>query len=382
MAAGLLNGDDYRAVARKRLPKGLFEYIDRGTEAELAMADIRQSLDRIKLQQAVLAGHDNVDLSVLLFDRRYSCPLIIAPTALAGLVSHDGEAKLARAAGTFGIPFCVSTQSVMTIEDIRKGAPDAELWLQLYVWQNRALTWNLLDRAQGCNAETLIVTVDTPQGPKRDYNQRNGFAIPFVPTVRGISDVLRHPRWLCSVMLRYLMTTGMPSYAHYPPEYRTAITGQTVADDVKIERTLSWDDIAEIRDRWQGRLILKGILSTVDAERAAQIGADGIVVSAHGGRNFDLAPAPATVLPEIVAKVGGRLEIMADSGVRRGSDVLKYLALGSRSVLIGRLPLYGLAAGGEQGAIDVLAMLLDEMQSNLIFAGIGRVDEVSLNAIA
>ncbi|WP_404420812.1 alpha-hydroxy acid oxidase [Thalassospira australica] len=382
MAAGLLNGDDYRAVARKWLPKGLFEYIDRGTEAELAMADIRQSLDRIKLQQAVLAGHDNVDLSVSLFDRRYSCPLIIAPTALAGLVCHNGEAKLARVAGKFGIPFCVSTQSVMTIEDIRKGAPDAELWLQLYVWQNRALTWNLLERARGCGAETLVVTVDTPQGPKRDYNQRNGFAIPFIPTVRGISDVLRHPGWLCSVMLRYLMTTGMPNYAHYPREYRTAITRQTVADDVKIEKTLSWDDIAEIRDRWRGRLILKGILSIGDAAHAAQIGADGIVVSAHGGRNFDLAPAPATVLPAIAATVGGKLEIMADSGVRRGSDVLKYLALGSCSVLIGRLPLYGLAAGGEQGAKDVLAMLLDEMRSNMIFAGIGRVDEVNGNAIA
>ncbi|WP_430473127.1 alpha-hydroxy acid oxidase [Thalassospira lucentensis] len=380
--AYLLNANDYRAAARKRLPKGLFEYIDRGTEAELAMSDIRRSLDRIKLRQTVLTGHATCDMTTSFLDRSYPNPLIIAPTALAGLVSHDGEAKLARVASRLGIPFCVSTQSVTSIDDIRKGAPDSELWLQLYVWRNRELTWQLLERAKRNGVSTLVITADTPLSPKREYNQHNGFSVPFVPTLRGVSDILKRPVWLCSVMLRYLMTSGMPNYAHYPDAFKTAITRNAVAEDVKIENGLSWSDIAEIRDRWPGEIIIKGVLSVEDATKAAKIGADGIVVSAHGGRNFDIAPAPVDVLPGIVDAVGRQITIMADSGVRRGSDALKYLALGSRAVLVGRLPLYGLAAGGEQGAYDILAMLIDEMHSNLVFSGSDNLEVFGRNAIA
>ncbi|PKR57709.1 alpha-hydroxy acid oxidase [Thalassospira lohafexi] len=380
--ARLLNAEDFRGAARKRLPKGLFEYIDRGTEAELAMADIRHSLDRIKFKQSVLSGQSQCDMTTELFDRSYPTPLIVAPTALAGLVSYDGEVKLARAASRLQIPFCVSTQSVTSIEGIRKGAPDSELWLQLYVWKNRELTWQLLDRARNAGVSTLVITVDTPLSPKREYNQHNGFSVPFVPSVRGVVDVLSRPAWLGSVMMRYSMTSGMPSYAHYPAEFKTAITRDAVAQDVQIESGLGWDDIAQIRDRWSGKIIIKGILSEKDAVQSVKAGADGIVVSAHGGRNFDVAPAPANVLPGIAAAVGEKIAIMADSGVRRGSDVLKYLALGSRSVLVGRLPLYGLAAAGEEGAFDALSMLMDEMHSNLIFAGAKNLEDFKKNAIA
>ena len=380
--ARLLTVEDYRAKARKHLPKGLFEYIDRGTEAELAMVDIRQSLDRIKFRQLVLTGHQTSDLSTKIFDHTYPNPLIIAPTALAGLVAHDGEAKLARAASRLGIPFCVSTQSVTSIDDIRKGAPDADLWLQLYVWKKRDLTWQLLERAAHAGASTLVITADTPLSPKRAYNQHNGFSVPFVPSLRGICDVLSRPTWLSTVMLRYLMTSGMPTYAHYPTAFKTAITRQAISDDVKIESGLCWDDIDEIRGRWRGKIIIKGILSVEDAIHAAKIGADGIVVSAHGGRNFDMARTPADVLPEIVTAVGDQIAIMADRGVRRGSDALKYLALGSCSVLVGRLPLYGLAVGGEQGAYDALSMLIDEMHSNLVFAGASSLEAFKKNAIA
>ncbi|MEK9844855.1 MULTISPECIES: alpha-hydroxy acid oxidase [Thalassospira] len=378
----LLNSSDYRAAAKRRLPKGLFEYIDRGTEAELAMDDIRRSLDAIKFRPSVLTGHSSSDMTVSLFDRTYPTPLIIAPTALAGLVSHDGETKLARIAGRLGIPFCVSTQSVTAIDDIRKGAPDAELWLQLYVWRNRDLTWGLLDRARNSGVSTLVITADTPLSPKRDYNQRNGFSVPFVPSVRGICDVASRPGWLCSVMLRYLMTTGMPTYAHYPAEFKTAITRAAIAEDIKIENGISWDDIVEIRKHWTGRIIIKGVLSVDDAIKARALGVDGIVVSAHGGRNFDVAEVPAEVLPEIVEAVGDQMIVMADSGIRRGSDALKYLALGADAVMIGRLPLYGLAAGGEQGAFDILTMLIEEMQSNLVFAGAKDIDAFRKNGIA
>ncbi|WP_417803836.1 alpha-hydroxy acid oxidase [Thalassospira lucentensis] len=378
----LLNTEDFRTKARKYLPKGLFEYIDRGTEAELAMADIRQSLDRIKFRQSVLTGNEAFDLSTTLFDQTYPAPLIIAPTALAGLVAHAGEAKLARAAGRLGIPFCVSTQSVTSIDDIRKSAPEADLWFQLYVWKNRDLTWELLERAARAGATTIVITADTPLSPKRDYNQHNGFSVPFVPTLRGICDVLSRPTWLSAVMMRYLITSGMPTYAHYPAAFQTAITRLAIAEDVKIESGLCWDDLDEIRARWRGNIVIKGVLSVEDSQHAVKIGADGIVVSAHGGRNFDMAPTPVDVLPAIVEAVGDKIAIMADSGIRRGSDVLKYLALGGRSVLVGRLPLYGLAAGGEQGAYDVLSMLIDEMHSNLVFAGASSLEAFKKNAIA
>lgn len=378
----LLNSSDYRAAAKRHLPKGLFEYIDRGTEAELAMDDIRRSLDVIKFCPSVLTGYSDSDMTIPLFDRTYPTPLIIAPTALAGLVSYDGETKLARVAGRLGMPFCVSTQSVTAIDDIRKGAPDAELWLQLYVWRNRDLTWGLLDRARNSGVSTLVITADTPLSPKRDYNQRNGFSVPFVPSIRGICDIATRPAWLWSVMMRYLMTSGVPTYAHYPAEFKTAITRAAIAEDVKIESAISWTDIAEIQKRWTGRIILKGVLSVNDAIKARDIGIDGIVVSAHGGRNFDVAQAPATVLPEIVEAVGKQMLVMADSGIRRGSDALKYLALGAQAVMIGRLPLYGLAAAGEQGAKDILKMLIEEMQSNLVFAGAKDIEAFRKAGIA
>ncbi|WP_296988622.1 alpha-hydroxy acid oxidase [Thalassospira sp. UBA1131] len=371
--APLSNADDYRARAKQYLPKGLFEYIDRGTEAELALSDIRQSLDNIKLTPTVLTGQSGCDMTCQMFGRSYPVPLVIAPTALAGLVSYTGEAKLARVAGRLGIPFCVSTQSVTSIDDIRRGAPEVELWLQLYLWRNRDLSWQLLERAKQSGVDTLVITVDTPLSPKRDYNQRNGFSVPFVPSMRGICDMATHPRWLVSVMLRYLITSGMPTYAHYPAAFKTAITDDAVAEDVKIENALGWSDIAEIRDRWHGKVILKGILSVADAIKSRDAGIDGIVVSAHGGRNLDIAPAPADVLPAIVDAVGSDMMVMADSGIRRGSDALKYLALGSQGVLVGRLPLYGLAANGEQGAYDLLAMLIDEMRSNMVFAGVNEL---------
>jgi L-lactate dehydrogenase (cytochrome) len=378
----LLNADDYRAAARRHLPKGLFEYIDRCTEAELAIADIRRSLDNIRFRPSVLTGHSDSNMTTSLFDRTYCSPLIIAPTALAGLVSHDGETKLARVASKLGMPFCVSTQSVTSIDDISNGAPEAELWLQLYVWRNRDLTWGLLDRAQKAGVSTLVITADTPLSPKRDYNQRNGFSVPFVPSLRGVWDIVTRPKWLCSVMLRYLMTSGMPTYAHYPAEFKTAITRAAIAEDVKIESAISWADIAEIQKRWSGRIIIKGVLSVDDAIRARDMGIDGIVVSSHGGRNLDVALAPADVLPEIVDAVGAEMLVMADSGIRRGSDALKYLALGSRAVMVGRLPLYGLAAGGEQGALDILTMLIDEMHSNLVFAGAKDIDALRTAGIA
>lgn len=372
----LLNASDYRRRARQLLPRGLFEYIDRGTEDETALSRLRGSLDAVTLLPAVLTGHDRRDLDTVLFGRSIAAPIVVAPTALAGLVSHDGETKLARAASRVGIPVCISTQSVTTVETIRRGAPDAVLWFQLYVWRDRTLTANLLERARACGCDNLLVTVDTPVSPNREYNERNGFGIPFKPRLRSMIDVALHPRWLFGVLGRYLIGEGIPTYGHYPDAFRTAITRAGIAEAVRLEPRLSWDDMRWLREIWPGKLTIKGVLAVEDAEQAVTIGADGIVVSVHGGRNLDCLPTPADCIPAIVNAVKGRLTVLADSGVRRGTDALKYLALGAEAVLLGRLPLWGLAAGGEAGAEAVLRMVLREMDTAMAFLGAHRVPDL------
>lgn len=376
-----LNVADYRDLARKRLPRGLFEYIDRGTEDEVGLGHIRRTLDSIKLLPSVLNDVSAPDTSVTLFGQNLPFPVIIAPTAVAGLAWHDGEVQLAKAARATGIPFCVATQSMTSMEDIAERAPGANLWFQLYVFQDRTLTRDLLKRAEALGINTLLLTADTPRSPKKEWNTRNGFGIPITPTLAGAIDLLTYPRWTVSVLMRYVLTTGIPTYAHYPPEYRTKITRLSVADNVRLARKLTWDDVQEVRRLWSGNLIVKGILTASDAERARSAGADGIVVSCHGGRNQDSAPAAIDVLPEIANAVGDRMTVLADSGIRRGSDIAKYLAAGAKAVLIGRAPLYGTAAAGQQGALDVLDILREELDHCMAFTGQASLDRLSEQSI-
>lgn len=367
-----LNAEDFRRRARRILPRGLFEYIDRGTEDEHALVAIRRSLDRLTLTPSILTGETAVALGVEVLGRPCAAPLAIAPTALAGLVAHDGEVKLARAAGRLGLPFTLSTQSIASIERLRAGAPDTDIWFQLYVWRDRELTRALLQRIRAAGCTTLVLTVDTQRAPKREYNQRNGFGLPFRPGLRNIADALAHPAWSAGVIGRYLLRGGLPVHGHYPARLRSSVTAAPAADEVQLETALSWADLQALRASWPGRLIVKGVLSVPDAQACRQAGADAIVVSAHGGRNLDVLPAPADVLGEIADAVGEGLAVFADSGVRRGTDALKYLALGAQMVLIGRLPLWGLAAGGERGAEAVLRMLIEEMQTAMGFLGCAR----------
>ncbi len=363
-----LNFSDFRLKAKRRLPKGLFEYIDRGTEDELALTTIRDRLDRLKFLPRILAGDPDPVLETTVFGRSQPQPLVVAPTALAGLVAHDGEVKLARVAAAHGLPFTVSTQSITGVEDIRAAVPDATLWFQLYMWQDRALSYHLLEQVKACGISTLVVTLDTPVSAKREYNTRNGFGIPFSFSPRAAIDMACHPGWLARVMLPYLRHSGVPTYGNYPPAFRSKITRPSIDRAVKL-LSLSREDLVTLRARWQGEIILKGVLHPDDAELAVNLGADGIVVSAHGGRNLDAAVAPADVLPQIAQRVAGRLKVFADSGVRRGSDVLKYLALGADAVLLGRLPLWALAANGERGADQALHMLVHEMTTTMALIG-------------
>lgn len=368
--SALLNFADYRRLARRALPRFLFEYIDRGCEDELALGRLRRSLDALRLRPSMLTGTGAPDLGSTLLGHACRMPVVIAPTAMAGLVAHEGELKLARAAARAGIPMCVSTQSISSVAQIRAGAADANLWFQLYFWKDRRLTDQLLLEVARQGIDTLVITVDTPAVPKREYNARNGLSMPLKPSARLCRDALLHPGWLRRVLLPYLLAGGMPCYGNYPPGFRTGAGKAPVHEAVKLDASLTWEDIAHVRRNWQGQVLIKGVLSTDDARRCQRLGADGVVVSAHGGRNLDSAPTTAEVLPGIRDAVGAGMTVLADSGVARGSDVAKYCALGADAVMVGRLPLWGLAAGAEAGADGILHMLHEELELTLQLLGL------------
>lgn len=373
--ASILNVEDARQAARRRLPRGLFEYVDRGTEDEISISGNRRSLDAVRLAPSVLVDVSRRTQQAQLLGKTRPSPLVIAPTAVAGLVWHDGEIALAKAAAAAGIPFCVSTQSITSIERIAAES-GAELWFQLYVWKSRRRMLALLERAWNAGARVLVLTVDTAVGPNREYNLRNGFGIPLKPSLRAGIDLALHPRWTASVMLRALLGSGVPTYAHYPDEFRTKLGRVSLSDEMSLATDVTWDDIKLLREHWRGQIVLKGILRADDALKAAELGADAIVVSNHGARNLDCAPGPTEVLPAIVEAVQGRIEILADSGVRRGADIARFLALGASGVLIGRATLYGVAIAGEQGASRVLDLLRQELHITMGMLGANTLDDL------
>lgn len=363
----ILNVADARRAAAGRLPHGLFSYVDRGSEDENGIALNRRALDAVRLVPRILRDVSTISTLASILGHEQPLPLVIAPTALAGLVWHDGEVALARAAARAGIPFCVSTQSITPIERIAESG--AQLWFQLYVWKNRQRTLGLLERAWAAGAETLVLTVDTAMPPNREYNIRNGFGMPLKASWRAGLDVALHPRWAVGVMLRALLAGGVPSYAHYPEAFRSKLGRETLSDEVALARDVTWTDVALLRRQWRGKLVLKGILSVDDARSAAAHGCDAIVVSNHGARNLDCAVGPTQVLPVIAEAAGGRMEILADSGIRRGADIARFLALGATGVMIGRAPLFGLAIGGSDGASRVIEILASELRTTMGFLG-------------
>ena len=365
---GAYNIDDLREIARRRVPKGMFEFVDRGAEDEVALRNNRTAFERIRLQPRTLVDVSRRSQAITLFGNPQQMPIAIAPTGSAGLMWHDGEIALARAAAAAGIPFTLATGSMTAMEKIAVQA-GGRLWFQLYMWPDRSLSHKLVERASAAGYEALVVTVDGAVPGNREYNLRNGFTIPFTFTRRNVTDVLMHPEWLLGVLARYVFTTGMPRYENYPSEFKHRITAQPMGKGMLLNDSLNWDDLRVLRGMWPRTLIVKGILHPQDAVHAADCGADGVVVSNHGGRNLDSSMAPIEVLPEVVDAVGKRITVMVDSGFRRGSDVVKALALGAQAVLIGRPTLYGTAAGGEAGAARAIAIFREEIDRVLALLG-------------
>jgi L-lactate dehydrogenase (cytochrome) len=382
MTAKALNIDDVRDQACRRLPRGIFQYIDRGAEDEVGLANLRRAFDEVTFNPRVLADVSGRNLETSLLGRPQPMPLAIAPTAAAGLVWHEGEIALARAASKAGIPFCIATGSITAMERIAEASP-GPLWFQLYVWHDRALSDALIDRAWGNGIETLILTVDTATLPNREYNARNGYAVPVKASWRGGIDMIMHPRWVWHVLLRYIIRGWVSDVSALSGRIPLQDHARGDVGQVGLNPALTWDDLRELRRRWRGKLIVKGVLRVDDARKAADAGVDAIVVSNHGARNLDGAVAPIRALPAIAAAIGDRIEILADSGVRRGADVVKLLALGANAVLIGRAALYGTAVGGEAGAARVLDLLRDEMKTTLGLlgcAGLRELDASYVNA--
>jgi len=366
---------DLREAARRRLPKGVFDYVDKGTEDEVALAGNAAAFRDIKLLNHVLADISDVRLDADILGSASAMPLVVAPTGVAGLCWHEGELELAKAAARAGVPFTLATGSNTSMEKIAKEA-GGRLWFQLYMWREKHLSDELVRRAERAGFEALVWTVDVGHGANREHNARNGFALPYRLNARSLADVVMHPRWLANVLARYLAGGGMPRQVNYPQKHQHKITAGTGFTRAARADKLGWDDVDRLRALWPGKLILKGIMRADDAREAARHGVDAIVVSNHGGRNMDSAPSPLAVLPSVVEAVAGRMGVIVDSGVRRGSDIVKALALGADCVLTGRATLYGVGGFGAPGAEKALAILKDEMRRTMAYVGLSRTADV------
>jgi len=373
-----LSVEEVHRVAQRRLPRFEMEYLDGGAEDEVSLRRNRSIFERITWLPRVLVGSGLPDLSREVLGEALQLPLIIAPTGFNGMVWPQGDLALGRAADAAGIAFTLSTVSNYDV-----GALNAQLqrpaWFQLYPLKDQKTSDRLIDRAREAGCDKLVVTVDVPALGAREWDQRS-YSRPLKLSASSVLDVLLHPRWLWQVML----PRGAPEFANLgeflPVGARSALQGVRFMG-TQINPSLNWADLERMRSRWQGKLVLKGILCVEDAKRSAEIGADGIVLSNHGGRQLDSCATGIELVGQTAAEVGGRLSVIVDGGFRRGSDVLKALALGADAVMIGRAALYGLAAGGEAGVAHVLNLQRVEMERAMTLLGCHSLDELGPHLI-
>ncbi len=370
------NIHDLRLMAKKRLPKWMFEFVDRGTEDEVALRNNRAAFERIKLKTRVLVDVSKRNQEITLFGKKHGMPLGIAPTGPAGMLYYKGELELARAAKAANIPFTLATGSQTSMEEVAK-VVGGTLWFQLYMWSDVRMSHLLVERAKNAGFEALVVTVDGPVGTNREYNVRNGYTVPFRYNRKNTTAVLARPGWLFGVIMKYWLSGGMPTRANYPEGMTEKFTHVSTAERKTKNDSLSWDDLSVLREMWPGKLMVKGILTPADAEKAIAHGADGIIVSNHGGRNFDSSMAPIEALAPIVDAVGNKTTVIVDSGFRRGSDVVKALAIGAKLVLVGRATLWGTTVGGEAGAARAINFYREEISRTLAYLGCRGVDDLS-----
>jgi L-lactate dehydrogenase (cytochrome) len=369
---------DYRAAARRKLPRFLFDYIDGGAYGEHTLQANVADLTQVALKQRILKNVESLTLDTELFGRKLSMPVILAPVGLTGMFARRGEIQAAKAAANKGIPFTLSTVSVCPIEEVAPQSPQP-IWFQLYVLKDRGFMRNVLERAQAAGVQTLVFTVDMPTPGARYRDPHSGMSGPFAAQRRLLQAMMK-PQWAFDVGLM-----GRPHDLGNVSKYLGKPTG--LEDYIgwlakNFDPSISWVDLQWIRDFWKGSIVIKGILDAQDAREAVVFGADGIVVSNHGGRQLDGVLSTARALPAIADAVGSELSVLADSGVRSGLDVVRMLALGAKGVLLGRASSYALAAAGQAGVENLLDIFAKEMRVAMTLTGASSIGQLSRDSLA
>ena len=366
---------DYRRLAEKRLPRFLFDYIDGGANEEQTMAANISDFGHLYLRQRVMRDVDHIDSSCILSGSAASMPLAIAPIGMAGMMARRGEVLGARAASKAGIPFTTSTVGICPLEEVQAAVTEP-IWFQLYMLRDRGLVESLINRAQAVGCNTLVFTVDLPVTGMRHRDSRNGMLGGGLPGALAKAwQLLTRPRWILDVGLR-----GKPhdfGNLREAVEFANDLNAFKAFIDSQFDPSVTWEDIAWLRTLWKGKLMVKGVMTGEDARAAVDVGADSVIVSNHGGRQLDGIASSIAKLPEVVAAVGQNSEVFVDGGIRNGIDVLKAVALGARGVLIGRPWIWAVAARGEQGLVDLLAVFQQEIKTAMALMGINRIDEIT-----
>ena len=375
------NVEDLRSLAKRRLPAGVFDYIDGGAEDEITLRNNVEAYRKVAFKPRVLRDMTHIDTSTSLFGRRLAFPLVLAPTGFTRIAHSEGELAVVRAATRAGIPFTLSTMATRSIEECASVAEsDTRLWFQIYTWRDRSVVKNLVERAEAAGFEAVCLTVDTAVLGRRERDVRRGFTLPPEVGLGTIIDGMKNPGWTWDFLkadpIRFANVEGI-----------TAIDGSTAVDlaehmKSQFDPGLSWSDVEWLRSIWKGPILIKGIQTVEDALIAVESGVEAIAISNHGGRQLDGAPAPFDLLPEVAEAVQNRLEIICDGGVRRGSDIVKAVSLGAKTVMAGRPYLYALGACGERGVDHVLDLLQEGVERTMALTGVASVEDLSQDLIS
>jgi L-lactate dehydrogenase (cytochrome) len=370
--------EDLRLLHKRNVPKAFFDYADRGSYSEDTLRANHDDLQQIKFRQRILVDVSRRDLSTTILGEPSALPLILAPVGLLGMQHGDGEIHACRAAQAAGIPFTQSTMSICSIEDIA-AAVDKPFWFQLYVMKDRGFIKELIQRAAAAKCSALVLTVDLQVIGQRHQDIKNGMTVPPEWSLSKLIDFATKPTWVSGVLRGKRRTFGNIAGHVKNTDDLNRLSEWTAS---QFDTSLSWKDLDWIRSIWPGKLILKGILDVEDAEEATKVGAQALVVSNHGGRQLDGAPSSIEVLPEIVDAVGSKMEIMFDGGIRSGQDVMRALALGAKSCMIGRAYAYGLGAGGEAGVAKAIDILRNELNVTMGLCGVNTIAEIDDHVLA
>ena len=370
--------EDLRQLSRRRIPKMFFDYAEAGSYAEETLRANRADMERIKLRQRVLVDVSRQDLSTTIIGEPVPLPLGLGPVALTGMQHRDGEIAACRAAQAAGIPYCLSTMSICSIEDVAE-AVGKPFWFQLYVMKDRGFVKSLIERAATAKCSALVLTIDLQVLGQRHCDLKNGLSVPPAIRLRNVLNIMTKPSWGWGMLMGKRKTFG--NLAGYTPsDANVASLASWIS--TQFDPALSWKDVEWVKSLWPGKLIIKGVLDVDDARLAAKTGANAIVVSNHGGRQLDGAPSSISALPRIAEAVGNDVEVMFDGGIRSGQDLMRALALGARSCLIGRAYIFGLGAGGQDGVARAIEIIRSELAVTMALCGVNRLSDIDRRVIA